>query len=98
MPNESFKVSGRKRRESVSYICKMQPCEKLSGNLALTENRRRFKPTGVREISHKCLYVKSYWAIKGRRQSLLDMSAFLKRSEERRVGKECRSLWSPHQY
>src|SRR4029077_21295975 len=44
--------------------------------------------------SHVAAFYPPNWVIYG----LLDTSPGYRRSEERRVGKECRSRWSPHHY
>ena len=54
-----------------------------SSGLAL-ESAKRFVEEGA------------YVFIVGRRQEALDEAVKLIRSEERRVGKECRSRWSPY--
>ena len=49
---------------------------------------------GITEIDK--FAIKSYEAVHGEVNNLGDISLVDPRSEERRVGKECRSRWSPY--
>src|SRR2546429_6374777 len=58
------------------------------------------KSTGADPIQDALVKACSAWATKADsvelRRRLLDLLCNLERSEERRVGKECRSRWSPY--
>ena len=67
---------------------------------------RDYKVTGVQTCALPILYTSLNWTIHGREIQLFcyitnsriveNENASVTRSEERRVGKECRSRWSPY--
>jgi hypothetical protein len=49
VPDEPFQIIGRERGEPIRCLLKPQPCQKLSGDLALTANRGSIAPTNFPE-------------------------------------------------
>ena len=50
----------------------------------------------MNKVGAKAYLVNTGWNGSGKRISIKDTRGIIDRSEERRVGKECRSRWSPY--
>jgi len=55
--NEPFQIGGRKRREPLGVVRELQPCKKLSGNMALPADRAGNASTNFSQMSHEGNYV-----------------------------------------
>ena len=75
-----------------SYEEKLFYTFRLSERVPVNNFYRRLK--GVLDLSFIRKYTQEYYGKEG--QTSIDPVVFFKRSEERRVGKECRSRWSPY--
>jgi len=57
VPNESFQIAGRHRRESIGLGFKLQPGKEFDGNLTLTTNRGWNVSSDLLQVHHESIYV-----------------------------------------